>query len=79
MLIFFVNSHIIESCPKLRCPMKISISRSRLTLFIKVVHECFTEFEVIRSQEMSNLEPVKTFISRNKCKSKGQFQLTNLV
>jgi hypothetical protein len=52
-----------EIGPKLRSSVKIMVSRSRLSPFIKIVHESFTEFRVIRSREKPNLEPVKTFIS----------------
>jgi hypothetical protein len=52
-----------EFCPKLECSVKNSISRSYLSLFIKIFLESFIKFGIIRSPEEPNLEPVKTFIS----------------
>jgi hypothetical protein len=52
-----------EFCPKLECSVENSISRPYLSLFIKIIHESFTKFGIIQSQEQPNLEPVKTFIS----------------
>jgi hypothetical protein len=40
----------------------------------QVTHECFTEFGIIRFQEQPNLEHVKTFISRSKCKFESQYR-----
>jgi hypothetical protein len=51
-----------EFCPKLKCLVEDSISPPYLSLFIKIIHESFTKFGIIRSQEQPNLEPVKTFI-----------------
>jgi hypothetical protein len=45
----------------------------------QVTHECFTKFGIIRSQEQPNLEPVKTFISRSKCKFESQYRLATPV
>jgi hypothetical protein len=45
----------------------------------QVTHECFTKFGIIRSQEQPNLESVKTFISRSKCKFKSQYRLATPV
>ena len=42
-----------ESYPNLGCSVKISISRSRMSLIIQTIHSQFTEFEVIRSREMA--------------------------
>jgi hypothetical protein len=45
----------------------------------QVTHECFTKLGIIRSQEQPNLEPIKTFISRSKCKFESQSRLTTPV
>jgi hypothetical protein len=45
----------------------------------EVTHECFTKFGITRSQEQPNLEPVKTFISRSKCKFESQSRLATPV
>jgi hypothetical protein len=45
----------------------------------QVTHESFTKFGIIRSQEQPNLEPVKTFISRSKCKFESQYRLVTPV
>jgi hypothetical protein len=42
-----------EIYPNLGCSVKISISRSRMSLIIQTIHSQFTEFEVIRSREMA--------------------------
>jgi hypothetical protein len=42
--------------------VKISISRSLVSLIIQTIHSHFIEFGVIQSQRRPNLEPVKTFI-----------------
>jgi hypothetical protein len=38
-----------KNYPNLGCSVKISISRSRMSLIIQTIHSQFTEFEVIRS------------------------------
>jgi hypothetical protein len=51
-----------EICPNLGCSVKISISRSPMSLIIQIIHSRFTEFGVIQSHKRPNSEPVKTFI-----------------
>jgi hypothetical protein len=51
-----------EIYPDLGCSVKISISRSRMSLTIQTIYSHFTGFRVIQSHRRSNLEPVKTFI-----------------
>jgi hypothetical protein len=68
-----------EIYPNLGCSVKISISRSRVTLIIQTIHSHFTEFGVIRSQRRPNLEPIKTFVSQNKCKLENHSRFINLV
>jgi hypothetical protein len=58
--------------------VKEMISRSRISMFIKTIHEYFTEFGVIRSREMSNLEPIKTLILEVNANFESQSHL-NLV
>jgi hypothetical protein len=59
-----------EIYPNLGCSVKISISLSHLSPFIKLLMNVSPNFRIIRFQEQPNLEPVKTFISRSKCNSK---------
>jgi hypothetical protein len=59
-----------EIYPNLGCSVKISISLSHLSPFIKLLMNVSPNFRIIRSQEQPNLELVKTFISRSKCNSK---------
>jgi hypothetical protein len=42
-----------KNYPNLGCSVKISISRSHMSLIIQTIHSQFTEFEVIRSREMA--------------------------
>jgi hypothetical protein len=56
-----------EIYPNLGCSVKISISRSLMSLIIQIIHPHFTEFRVIQSHRRPNLEPVKTFITRHEC------------
>jgi hypothetical protein len=68
-----------KNYPNLGCSVKISISRSRMSLIIQIIHSHFTEFGFIRSHRRPNLEPVKTFISRHECKLDDQSRFINLV
>jgi hypothetical protein len=68
-----------EIYPNLGCSVKISISRSRMPLIIQTIRTQFTGFGVIRSREMANLEPVKTFNSRHECELDNQSLFINLV
>jgi hypothetical protein len=52
-----------EIYPNLGCSVKISISQSHLSSFIKLLMNVSPNLEIIRSQEQPNLEPVKTFVS----------------
>jgi hypothetical protein len=52
-----------EIGPKLGSSVeKFDLSISFISIY-QVTDESFTEFGIIRSQEMPNLEPVKTFVS----------------
>jgi hypothetical protein len=68
-----------EIYPNLGCSVKISISRSHLSPFIKLLMNVSPIFEFLRSQEQPNLEPVKTFISRSKWKFESQSRLATPV
>jgi hypothetical protein len=59
-----------EIYPNLRWSVKISISRSRMSLIIQIIHSRFTEFGVTQSHRRPILEPVKTFILGTKANSK---------
>jgi hypothetical protein len=59
-----------EIYPNLGCSVKISISRSRMSLIIHIIHSRFTEFGVTQSHSRPILEPVKTFILGTKTNSK---------
>jgi hypothetical protein len=59
-----------EIYPNLGCSVKISISRSRMSLIIQTIHLHFTELGVIQSRGRSNLGPVKTFILSTNANSK---------
>jgi hypothetical protein len=48
----------------LGCSVKISISRSCMSLIIQIIHSYFTEFGVSQSHRRPNLDPVKNFYSR---------------
>jgi hypothetical protein len=68
-----------EIYPNLGCSVKISISRSRMSLIIQIIHSHFTEFRIIQSHRRPNLETVKTFIFRSKCKFESQYRLVTPV
>jgi hypothetical protein len=52
-----------EIYPNLGCPVKISISRSRMSLIIQIIYPHFTKFGIIQSQEQPNLELLKLLFS----------------
>ena len=68
-----------EINPNLGCSVKISLSRSRMSLIIQTIRTHFTEFEIIYSHRRPNLESVKTFISRNECKLGNHSRIINLT
>jgi hypothetical protein len=57
-----------EICPNLGCSVKISISRSCLSLFIRIIHGSSSNLELFDREKQPILELVKTFISRHECK-----------
>jgi hypothetical protein len=58
---------------------KILFSRSRLSPFIKLLVKVSSNFEFLRSLERQKLEPVKTFISRSKCKFESQSRIATSI
>jgi hypothetical protein len=68
-----------EIYPNLGCSVKISISRSHMSLIIQTICTRFTEFGVIQSHRRPNLEPVKNFYSRCECKLENHSLFINLV
>jgi hypothetical protein len=68
-----------ENYPNLECSVKISISRSRMSLISQTIRTHITEFGVIQSHKRPNLEPVKTFISRNECELDNHSRIINLI
>jgi hypothetical protein len=54
-----------EIYPNLGCSVKISISRSRMSLIIQIIYPHFTKFGITQSQEQPNLELLKLlFLAR---------------
>jgi hypothetical protein len=68
-----------EIYPNLGCSMKISISRSCLSLFIRLSLGSSPNSELFDREKQPILERVKTFISRNECKLDDQSRFINLV
>jgi hypothetical protein len=68
-----------EINPNLGCSVKISLSRSRMSLIIQITHSHFAEFGAIRPRRIPNLEPVETFISQNECKLGNHSRILNLI
>jgi hypothetical protein len=68
-----------EICPNLGCSVKISISRSPMSLIIQIIHSRFTEFGVTQSRRRPIFELVKTFVSRHECELGNHSQFINLV
>jgi hypothetical protein len=64
-----------EIYPNLGRSVKNSFSRPRLSPFIKLLVKVSPISDFIRSLEGPNLEPVKTFNSRNKCKLENHLEL----
>jgi hypothetical protein len=56
-----------EIYPNLGCSVKISISRSCLSLFIRFSLGSSPNSELFDREKWPNLEPVKTFVSRHEC------------
>jgi hypothetical protein len=68
-----------EIYPNLGCSVKISLSRSRMSLIIQIIHSHFAEFGIIKSHRRPILEPVKTFNSRHECELDNLSRIINLI
>jgi hypothetical protein len=75
--VYFVLCREIN--PNLGCSVKISISCSRMSLFIQISHSHFTEFGVTHSHRRSILESVKTFNSWNERELENHSRIINLI
>jgi hypothetical protein len=58
---------------------KFPISRSCLSLFIRLSHGSSPNLELFDREKQPNLERVKTFISRHKCELDNPSRITNLI
>jgi hypothetical protein len=63
-----------EIYPNLGCSVKISLSRSRMSLIIQIIHSHFAEFEIIQSHIRPIWSLLKTFIL-DECKLDNQLDL----
>jgi hypothetical protein len=68
-----------EINPNLRCSVKISISRSCLSLFIRLSLGSSPNSELIDREKQPIFERVKTFISRNECRLEDHSRIINLI
>jgi hypothetical protein len=68
-----------EIYPNLGRSVKISISRSCMSLIIQIIHSHFTEFRIIQSHRRPILEPVKTFNSQNECELENHSRFINPI
>jgi hypothetical protein len=68
-----------EICPNLRCSVKISISRSLMSLIIQTIRTHFTKFGVNQSHRRPILEHVRTFNSRHEYELDNPSRVINLV
>jgi hypothetical protein len=68
-----------EIYPNLGCSVKISISRSCLSLFIRLSLGSSPNSELFDREKQPILERVKTFISRNECNLDIQSRFINLI
>jgi hypothetical protein len=66
-----------EICPKLGSSVKISICRSCISPFIKLLMKVLPNLELFDLKNRQNLEPVKTFIPCNEWKFERQSHLDN--
>jgi hypothetical protein len=68
-----------EIYPNLGCSVKISISRSCLTLSIRLSHGSSPNTELFDCEKQPILERVKTFNSRNECRLEDHSRIINLI
>ena len=69
--VYFVLCH--EFCPKLGCSVEISISRSCLSPFIKLLMKVSPNLELFNLMKCQNLDIVKTFSENKIRKSTNSF------
>jgi hypothetical protein len=67
-----------EINPNLGCSVKISLSRSRMSLIIQIIHSHFAEFEIIQSHRRPIWSLLKTFIL-DECKLDKHSRIINLI
>jgi hypothetical protein len=67
-----------EINPNLGCSVKISLSRSRMSLIIQIIHSHFAEFVIIQSHRRPIWSLLKTFIL-DECKPDNQSRFINLI
>jgi hypothetical protein len=68
-----------EIYPNLGCSVKISISRSCLSLSIRLSHGSSPNSELFDREKQPILERVKTFNSRNSCRLEDHSRIINLI
>jgi hypothetical protein len=68
-----------EINPNLGCSVKISISRSCLSLFIRFSLGSSPNSELFDREKRPISERVKTFISRNECRLENHSRIINLI
>jgi hypothetical protein len=68
-----------EIYPNLGCSVKISISRSRMSLIIQIIHSHFPKVGVTQSHRRPILEHVKNFYSQHECKLENHSRFINLI
>jgi hypothetical protein len=68
-----------EIYPNLGCSVKNSISRSCLSLFIRLSHGSSPNSELFDREKQPISERVKNFYSRNECKLDSQSRIINLI
>jgi hypothetical protein len=68
-----------EIYPNLGCSVKISISRSCLSLSIRLSHGSSPNLELFDREKQPILEHVKTFNPRNECRLEDHSRIINLI
>jgi hypothetical protein len=75
--VYFASCREIN--PNLGCSVKISISRSCLSLFIRLSLGSSPNSELIDREKQPILEPVKNFYSQHECKLENHSRIINLI
>jgi hypothetical protein len=68
-----------KNYPNLEFLVKILISRSCLSLSIRLSHGSSPNSELFDREKQPILEPFKTFLSQNECKLGNHSQIINLI